>query len=168
MLDYKEGIINALWLIGWLRHPKLDGTAVPCFEESINLARETGYTWGAMHAYAWYGMYLIGIGDYEAAKPALREGIVQAERIGGNSSLIGRCREDLGQAALLQGDFVAAKTSLDKSLALTKGRGKSQWNCRNPFGCKADWRCARTTLRRHSTISRRKCSFTGPTRLRCG
>ncbi|HEV7867469.1 MAG TPA: AAA family ATPase, partial [Chthoniobacteraceae bacterium] len=82
-LDYKEGIINALWLIGWLRQPMLDGTAVPYFEECIRLARETGYTWGAMHAYAWYGMYLIGIGHYEAAKPALREGIVQAERIGG-------------------------------------------------------------------------------------
>ncbi|MEJ0077320.1 MAG: tetratricopeptide repeat protein [Alphaproteobacteria bacterium] len=122
-LDYKEGIINALWLIGWLRQPMLDGTAVPYFEECIRLARETGYTWGAMHAYAWYGMYLIGIGDYEAAKPALREGIVQAERIGGDSSLIGRCEGNLGQAALLQGDFVAAKASLDKSLTLQKGAG---------------------------------------------
>jgi predicted ATPase len=122
-LDYKEGIINALWLFGWLYHPKLDGTAIPYFEESISLAREIGYTWGAMHAFAWYGMYEIGIGDYEAAKPALREGIVQAERIGGDSSLIGRCEGNLGQVALLQGDFVAARASLDKSLALQKGAG---------------------------------------------
>lgn len=122
-LDYKEGIINALWLIGWMLHPKLDGTAVPYFEESISLARAINYTWGAMHAYAWYGMYKIGIGDYDAAKLALHEGIIQAERIGGDASLIGRCEGNLGQAALLQGDFAAAKSSLDKSLALQKGAG---------------------------------------------
>ena len=121
VLDYKEGVVNALWLIGWLHHPKLDGTAIPYFEESINLARAIDYTWGAMHAYTYYGIYKIGVGDYEAAKPALREGIVQAGRIGGDSTLIGRCEGNLGQAALLQGDFVAAKASLDKSLALHKG-----------------------------------------------
>ena len=123
MLNYKEGVINALWLIGWMYYPKLDGTAVPYLEESISLARAIDYTWGAMHAYAWYGSYKIGVGDYEAAKLALREGIVQAERIGGDSSLIGRCEGNLGQAALLQGDFVAAKASLDKSLSLHKGTG---------------------------------------------
>jgi tetratricopeptide (TPR) repeat protein len=123
MLNYKEGVINALWLIGWIYYPKLDGTAVPYLEESISLAHEIDYTWGAMHACAWYGVYKVGVGDYEAAKLALREGIAQAERIGGDSTLIGRCEGNLGQAALLQGDFVAAKASLDKSLALHKGTG---------------------------------------------
>ena len=88
MLNYKEGVINALWLIGWMHCPKLDGTAVPYLEESISLARAIDYTWGAMHAYAWYGTYKIGVGDYEGAKLALREGIVQAERIGNDSTLI--------------------------------------------------------------------------------
>ena len=123
VLDYKEGVVNALWLIGWLYHSKLDDTAIPYFEESISLARTIDYIWGAMHAHAYYGMYKIGVSDYEAAKPALREGIVQAGRIGGDSTLIGRCEGNLGQAALLQGDFVAAKASLDKSLALHKGTG---------------------------------------------
>jgi predicted ATPase len=123
IFNYKEGVINALWLIGWMYYPKLDGTAVPYLEESISLAHAIDYTWGAMHAYAWYGVYKVGVGDYEAAKLALREGIVQAERIGGDSTLIGRCEGNLGLAALLQGDFVAAKASLDKSLALHKGTG---------------------------------------------
>jgi tetratricopeptide (TPR) repeat protein len=140
-LDYKEGIINALWLTGWLNYPKLDGAAEPYFEESIELARAIDYVYGAAHAYAWYGVYKIGVGDYEAAKLALREGMVQAERIGdyfatklalregtsqaepigGDATLLGRCAGNLGLAAMLQGDFVAAKSYLDQSLALVRG-----------------------------------------------
>jgi predicted ATPase len=122
-LDYKEGVINALWLFGWMYYPKLDGTAVPYFEESISLARAIDYIWGAVHSYAWYGVYKIGVGEYEAAKPLLREAIAYAERLGGDCTLIGRSEGNLGLAALLQGDFVAAKASLDKSLELRKGSG---------------------------------------------
>ena len=50
ILNYKEGVINALWLIGWMHCSKLDGTAVPYLEESISLARAIDYIWGAMHA----------------------------------------------------------------------------------------------------------------------
>ena len=140
-LDYKEGIIDALWLMGWLNYPKLDGTAAPYFEESIELARAIDHVYGAVHAYAWYGVYKIGVGDYEGAKLALREGMVQAERvgdyiatklalregtsqaerIGGDATLLGRCAGNLGLAAMLQGDFVAAKSYLDQSLALVRG-----------------------------------------------
>ncbi len=135
-LDYKEGIIDALWLMGWLNYPKLDGTAAPYFEESIELARAIDYVFGAVHAYAWYGVYKIGVGDYEGAKLALREGMVQAnglvitrnklalqetERIGGDATLLGRCAGNLGLVAMLQGDFVAAKSYLDQSLALVRG-----------------------------------------------
>jgi predicted ATPase len=140
-LDYKEGIIDALWLMGWLNYPKLDGTAVPYFEESIERARAIDHVFGAVHAYAWYGVYKIGVGDYEGAKLALREGMVQAERvgdyfarqwtpqeetlqaerIGGDATLLGRCAGNLGLVAMLQGDFVAAKSYLDQSLALVRG-----------------------------------------------
>jgi non-specific serine/threonine protein kinase len=142
-LDYKEGIIDALWLMGWLNYPKLDGTAVPYFEESIERARAIDHVFGAVHAYAWYGVYKIGIGDYEGAKLALREGMMQAERvgdyfakkltpqegtlqaerIGGDATLLGRCAGNLGLVAMLQGDFVAAKSYLDQSLALVRGAG---------------------------------------------
>jgi predicted ATPase len=140
-LDYKEGIINALWLMGWLNYPKLDAAAAPYFEESIELARAIDQVYGAAHAYAWYGVYKIGVGDYEGAKSTLREGMVQAERIGdyfatklalregtlqaerigGDATLIGRCAGNLGLVAMLQGDFVAAKSYLDQSLALVRG-----------------------------------------------
>ena len=140
-LDYKEGIIDALWLMGWFNYPKLDGTAAPYFEESIELARAIDHVFGAVHAYAWYGVYKIGVGDYEGAKLALREGMVQAERvsdyfakkwapregtlqaerIGGDATLLGRCAGNLGLTAILQGDFVAAKSYLDQSLALVRG-----------------------------------------------
>ncbi len=140
-LDYKEGIIDALWLMGWLNYPKLDGTAVPYFEESIELARAIDHVFGAVHAYAWYGVYKIGVGDYEGAKLTLREGMAQAERvadyfakvwgpregtlqterIGGDATLLGRCAGNLGLVAMLQGDFVAAKSYLDQSLALVRG-----------------------------------------------
>jgi predicted ATPase len=140
-LDYKESLIKALWLMGWLNYPKLDGAAEPYFEESIELARETGDVHGAVHAYAWYGVYKIGVGDYEGAKSALREGMAQAERvgdylatqfalregtqpaerIGGDATLLGRCAGNLGLVAMLQGDFVAAKSYLDQSLALVRG-----------------------------------------------
>ena len=140
-LDYKVGIIDALWLTGWLEYPKLDGTAAAYSEESIELARAIDHVYGALHAYAWYGVYKIGVGDYEAAKLALREsmvqaerigdyyaaklalreGTIQAERIGGDATLLGRCAGNLGLAAMLQGDFVAAKSYLDQSLALVRG-----------------------------------------------
>ena len=140
-LDYKEEIIDALWLIGWLDYPKLDGAAVPYFEESIERARAIDHVFGAMHAYAWYGVYKIGVGDYEAAKLALREsmaqaerngdyfakkwtppeGVSKAERIGGDATLLGRCAGNLGLVAMLQGDFTAAKSYLDQSLALVRG-----------------------------------------------
>ena len=142
-LDYKEGIIDALWSLGWLNYPKLDGVAVPYFEESIKLARAIDYVYGAVHAYAWYGVYKLGVGDYEGAKSALREGMVQAERvgdylatklalrdgtvqaerIGGDGTLLGRCAGHLGLVAMLQGDLVAAKANLDKSLTLHRGAG---------------------------------------------
>lgn len=140
-LDYKEEIIDALWLMGWFNYPKLDGAAVPYFEESIERARAIDQVFGAVHAYAWYGVYKIGVGDYEGAKLALREGMVQAERvgdyfekrwtrregtlqaerIGGDATLLGRCAGNLGLVAMLQGDFVAAKSYLDQSLALVRG-----------------------------------------------
>jgi predicted ATPase/class 3 adenylate cyclase/tetratricopeptide (TPR) repeat protein len=142
-LDYKEGIVDALWLMGWLDYPKLDGSAAPYFEESIELARSIDHVFGAVHAYAWYGVYKIGVGDYEGAKLALREGMVQAERlgdyfakkwtpregtlhaerIGGDPTLLGRCAGNLGLVAMLQGDFVEAKSYLDQSLALVRGAG---------------------------------------------
>src|SRR5580658_9656563 len=140
-LDYKAGTADALWLMGWLDYPKLDGTAAPYFEESIALAHAIDHVYGAVHAYAWYGVYKIGVGDYEAAKLALREGMVQAERVadyhaarlarregtiqtgplGGDATLLGRCAGNLGLVAMLQGDFAAAKSWLDQSLALVKG-----------------------------------------------
>lgn len=142
-LDYKEGIIDALWLLGWMDYPKLDGAAVPYFEESIERARAIDHVFGAVHAYAWYGVYKIGVGDYEGAKLALREGMAQAERvgdyfaqkwmlregtleaerIGGDPTLLGRCAGNLGLVAMLQGDFVAAKSYLDQSLTLVRGAG---------------------------------------------
>jgi non-specific serine/threonine protein kinase len=142
-LDDKERIIDALWLMGWLNYPKLDGTAAQYFEETIELARTIDHVHGAVHAYAWYGVYKIGVGDCEGAKLALREGMVQAERvgdyiatkralrdstqqaerIGGDATLLGRCAGNLGLVAMLQGDFVAAKSYLDQSLALVKGAG---------------------------------------------
>ncbi len=136
-LDYKKGIVDALWLMGWLNYPKLDGTAAPYFEESIERARAIDHVFGAVHAYAWYGVYKIGVGDYEGAKLTLREGMVQAERlgdyvatelalqeterIGGDATLLGRCAGNLGLVAMLQGNFVAAKSYLDQSLALVRG-----------------------------------------------
>ena len=119
-LDYKEGIIDALWLMGRLNYPKLDGTAVPYFEESIELARAIDYVKGAMHAYYSYGVYKIGVGEHEAAKVLLRESIIQAERIGGDATLLGLCAGNLGLVAMLHGDFVEAKSQLDKSLALQR------------------------------------------------
>jgi tetratricopeptide (TPR) repeat protein len=122
-LDYKEGIIDALWLMGRLNYPKLDGTAAPYFEESIELARAIDYVRGAMHAYYSYGVYKIGVGEHEAAKVLLRESIIQAERIGGDATLLGLCAGSLGLVAMLHGDFVEAKSQLDKSLALQRSAG---------------------------------------------
>jgi tetratricopeptide (TPR) repeat protein len=88
-------------------------------------------------------VYKIGVGDYEGAKSTLREGMVQAERvgdyiatkstrregivhagrIGGDATLLGRCAGNLGLVAMLQGDYVAAKSYLDQSLTLVRGAG---------------------------------------------
>jgi len=117
-LDYKQGIVNALWVMGWVHNPRLDGSATPFYEESIELANAIDYAFGAGHAYAWYGMYKVAMGEHQAAKPLLLTGIEWANRLGGDVSLIGRCKGNLGQADMLQGNFAEARTHLDESLAL--------------------------------------------------
>lgn len=117
-LDDKERIVDALWLMGRLNSPKLDGAAAPYFEESIELAGATNYVQGAMHAYYSYGVYKIGVGEHEAATALLREGIIQAERMGGDATILGLCAGNLGIAAMLHGDYVEAKSQFDKSLGL--------------------------------------------------
>ena len=103
-LDYNEGIIDALWLMGWLNYPKLDGTAVPYFDESIERAHAIDHVFGAVHAHAWYGVYKIGVADYEGAKLALREGMAQAERLGDYAATKLPLREGALQAERIGGD----------------------------------------------------------------
>lgn len=122
-LDYQQGVVNALWLLGWCAIPKLDESAAPYFAQSIELARAIDYPWGAVHAYAWCGVYHLGIGRYEAAKPLFEAAKVQADRLGRDATLLGRCDGNLGLIALLEGDYVAARQYLDTSLALVRGAG---------------------------------------------
>ena len=119
-IDFSCGIVNALWVLGWICNPRLDGSAAPLYEESIALASSIDYPWGAAHAYAWYGMYKVAMGEYEAAKPLLLKGIEWANRLGGDVSLIGRCKGNLGQAEMLAGSFAQAHRYLDESLTLTR------------------------------------------------
>jgi non-specific serine/threonine protein kinase len=123
LLDYKEGVVNALWLLGWCASPRLDGTAATYFDESIALARHLDYPFGAVHAYAWCGVHKLAIGDYDAAKPMLEAAKEQAHRLGHDDSLLGRCDGNLGLIALLDGDFAAARAYLDSSLRLVTGAG---------------------------------------------
>jgi tetratricopeptide (TPR) repeat protein len=122
-IDDKKRIVDALWLMGRLNTPKLDGAAAPYFEEGIELARAIDFVMGAMHAYYSYGVYKVGVGEHEAAKALLREGIIQAERMGGDATILGLCAGNLGLVAMLHGDFVEAKSQLDKSLALQRSAG---------------------------------------------
>ena len=187
-LDYKEGIIDALWLMGWLNYPKLDGTAAPYFEESIELARAIDHVYGAVHAYAWYGVYKIGVGDYEGAKLALREGMVQAERvgdyiakklalregtsqaerIGGDATLLGRCAGNLGF-----GGDVARRLCCSQVLPRPKsGAGERRRTTATALqklsGSKAGSPCVRTILIRRFTISKRALHCIGHIQPRCG
>ena len=123
LLNYQQGIVNALWLIGWCHTPRLDGSAVPYFEESIELARSIDHVFGATHALAWFGVYQLSVGDYESAEPLFHASKVQAQRLGGDASLLGRCDGNLGLIALMRGDFSTAKSYLDESLALQRGAG---------------------------------------------
>ena len=131
-LDYKEGITNALWVMGWINSTRLDGSAAPFYEEGIELANAMEYAFGAAHNYAFFGMYKVAMGEYEAAKPLLLTGIGWANRLGGDASLIGRCKGYLGQAEMLEGNFIQARTYLDESLALQinanrNGTAESLW-----------------------------------------
>jgi predicted ATPase len=116
-LDYKEGIVNASWVMGWIHNPRLDGSAARFYEEGMALANAMDYPFGAAHVYAFYGMYKVTMGEYEAAKPILLKGIDWANRLGGDASLIGRCEGNLGQAEMIQGNFAKARSYLDASLA---------------------------------------------------
>ena len=133
VLDDTAGIANALWVMGWINASRLDGSATPYFDESIRLATAIDNAFAAVHAYAWCGMYKVGMGEYESAKPLLLAGIDWAHRLGGDASLIGRCKGNLGQAEMLQGHFAQARAYLDESLALTiksgnqNGRAESLW-----------------------------------------
>lgn len=131
-LDYKEGITNALWVMGWIHSTRLDGSAAPFYEEGMELANAIDYAFGAAHIYAFYGMYKVALGEYEAAKPLLLTGIGWANRLGGDTSLIGRCKGYLGQAEMLEGNFTQARTYLDESLAIQinanrNGTAESLW-----------------------------------------
>jgi non-specific serine/threonine protein kinase len=126
-------IANALWLMGWTQNSRLDGSSAALYAESIELAIAIDYPFGAVHAYAWYGMYKVAMGDYEEAKPLLRSGIEWGHRMGGDASLIGRCKGNLAQAEMLQGHFAQARTYLDECLSLQlqagnrNGIAESQW-----------------------------------------
>jgi len=119
-LDFKQGIVNASWAMGWIHLKRLDDSAMPFFEESIALANAIDYAWGAVHAYAFYGVYKVAVGEYDAARPLLLTGIEWGHRLGGDATLIGRCKGNLGQVEMLQGNFAKAHTYLDESLALQK------------------------------------------------
>ena len=123
LVDYKQGIVNALWLLGWCASPRLDETAAPYFEESIALAREIDYPFGAVHAYAWCGVHKLETGDYDAARPMLESAKEQAHRLGHDNSLLGRCDGNLGLIALLNDDFLAARAYIDSSLKLVTAAG---------------------------------------------
>jgi predicted ATPase/DNA-binding winged helix-turn-helix (wHTH) protein len=142
LLDYRQGIVNALWLLGWCASPRLDDTAAPYFAESIALAHEIDHVFGAVHAYAWCGVYKLAIGDYEAAKPMLEAAKEQAHRLGHDDSLLGRCDGNLGLIALLHDDFAAAKTYFDNSLKLVSGAGNKNGTA------EALWLHGRLALRR--------------------
>ena len=122
-LSYQQGVVNALWLLGWCSIPRLDESAAPYFAESIELARAIDYPFGAVHACAWGGVYRLCIGEHEAAKPLLEAAKFWANRLGRDASLLGRSDGNLGWIALLQGDFAAAKSYLDSSLTLVTGAG---------------------------------------------
>ncbi len=132
-LDYAQGIVNALWVMGWIHNPRLDGSATALYVESIALATAIDYPFGAVHAYAWYGMYKVAMGECEAAKPLLHAGIAWALRMGGDASLIGRCKGNLAQAEMLQGHFSQARKDLDECWALAvkadnrNGTAESLW-----------------------------------------
>lgn len=132
-LDYPQGIVNALWVMGWIHNPRLDGSAAALYVESIELATAIDYPFGAVHAYAWYGMYKVAMGECEAAKPLLHAGIEWAFRMGGDASLIGRCKGNLAQAEMLQGHFGQARKDLDECCALAvkagnrNGTAESLW-----------------------------------------
>jgi non-specific serine/threonine protein kinase len=111
-------LVNALWVMGWIQSPLRDGSAAAWYVESIERATAIDYPFGAVHAYAWYGMYKVAMGECEAAKPLLRAGIHWARKMGGDVSLIGRCQGNLAQAEMLQGRFVQARKDLDESAAL--------------------------------------------------
>jgi predicted ATPase/class 3 adenylate cyclase len=122
-LNYREGIVNASWLLGWLDSAQLDGTALPHFQESLTLAREDGYTWGAAHCLAWYGNYMLSTGDYEAAESLLNEGIVEIHKLGGDLDIWAWCDANLGLIAMLQGKYTEAESLLDESLSLFEQSG---------------------------------------------
>jgi predicted ATPase len=119
-LEYREGVSNALWTMGVIHYPRLDRSAAPFFEESVEIVNAIDYPFGAMHAFLWYGAYKVAMGEYEAAKPLLVKGIEWADRLGGDSTVIGRCKGSLGEAEMLQGNFTQARTFLDESLALVR------------------------------------------------
>jgi non-specific serine/threonine protein kinase len=130
---YKDTLALGLYVRGWIHNPRLDGSATPFYEESLQLASELDFPLAGAHATAWHGMYKVAMGEYEAAKPLLHAGIEWARRLGGDASLIGRCKGNLGQAEMLQGDLAAAKAHLEESLALQKqadnrnGTAESLW-----------------------------------------
>jgi non-specific serine/threonine protein kinase len=122
-LDDPQRLVDALWVTGWVHNPRLDGSATPFYAESVALANTIDYVWGAVHACTWFGMYKVAMGEYEAAKPLLIEGIGWGNRLGGDASLIGRCKGNLGLAEMLQGNLTLAHSYLDESLALRQRAG---------------------------------------------
>jgi predicted ATPase len=120
-LDDREGIVDASWMLGSLH--ELDKRARAYFEASLGLAREIGYTFGAMHCLTYYGRFEMLQGRYDAAIALLQECEKEARKLGGDLDQLADCRRYLGEIAMLRGDTVGAGALLDQSMALYQEAG---------------------------------------------
>lgn len=144
-LDDREGTASALWVMGWIDSRHLDERAAGHFEESIRLALAVDSTLAAVHAHAWYGAYRVAMGHCDLAKPLLRAGIEWAHRLGGDTTLIGRCEGNLALAEMLEGHFEQAHAHLERSHALAlhadnhNGIAESWWLLGRLANCERDF-----------------------------
>jgi tetratricopeptide (TPR) repeat protein len=127
-MDDPKGIADALLCLGYAayinaEHVNFDyAEAQRYLDEGIEICRRIGYQQGLVGALVRLGFLLMGLKQFEAARPILQESLSASQALGAESSTA-ESLYNLGRLTRCDGDFDTALGLLEQSLSISRRLG---------------------------------------------